>query len=822
MVSALTGLAVAWLTQRSPNRRAAAWVLAVAGPVAVTLALYPFRSSLSLGGFLFCLLVLVLADAAIGGTWSALTTVAAGAVAGGVFYNSAATGLEFDLFSLVVFVIVGAAGAVLIGELAQVAGQQASSGQAEAVVRRVATLVARGAPADELFAAVAEEVGRLHAADYARLARYEPGDMLTIMSTWTRAGLPFVRRRVSLEGENVSSMVLRTGQPARIDDFVGATGPLAEEARAHGVRCTIGAPVVVEGRIWGVMTVGAIQKWTPPPDIAARLASFTDLLATAISNAESRAAVTRLAEEQAALRRVATLVARGAPADELFAAVPAEAGQLLRADRTTMCRYEPDGTLTVIAGWSKTGHPYPIGQRPPLGGDNLATIVFETRRPARMDCYAGASGPIAALISDGRLRSGVATPIIVRDHLWGVIVANSTKDRPLPPGTEDRLASFTDLVATAISNAENLAELTASRARVVAAADETRRRIERDLHDGAQQRLISLGLALRSAQQIVPPQLGPLQDELAQVADGLASVHDDLREMARGIHPAILARGGLGPALKTLARRSAVPVELGLRAEIGLPEPVEVAAYYVVAEALANAAKHARASVIHVDADADPDGNALRLCVRDDGAGGADPARGSGLVGLKDRVEALGGTLTLHSPPGAGTALRVELPLADLPPLRPVADQRQLGAKTLIPASCNARDRPAWHHDRMPLRCLLVDDNLAFLGAATVLLEREGLTVAGTATNSAEALRQAEELRPDVILVDIGLGKESGFDVARLLARSGQGNGATVILISARAEADYAELIADSPAAGFLPKSELSAPEICRVLGATP
>jgi hypothetical protein len=221
------------------------------------------------------------------------------------------------------------------------------------------------------------------------------------------------------------------------------------------------------------MSVGAIQKWTPPPDIEARLASFTDLAATAISNADSRAAVSWLAQEQAALRRVATLVARGAPPEELFQAVTAEAGQLLQADQTTLCRYEPDGTMTVLAGWSSTGNPYRAGLRPPLGGSNLSTIVWKTRRPARLDSYAGASGEIAALISDGGLRPGVATPIIVRDRLWGVIVANSTDDRPLPADTEARLTSFTDLVATAISNADNLAELTASRARVVATADET-------------------------------------------------------------------------------------------------------------------------------------------------------------------------------------------------------------------------------------------------------------------------------------------------------------------------------------------------------------
>ena len=216
---------------------------------------------------------------------------------------------------------------------------------------------------------------------------------------------------------------------------------------------------------------------------------------------------------------------------------------------------------------------------------------------------------------------------------------------------------------TAIANAENLTELTASRARVVAAADETRRRIERDLHDGAQQRLVSLSLALQAAQAAVPPQLGELEGELERVAKGLAGVLDDLQEMARGIHPAILARGGLEPALKTLARRCTVPVELDVRGVARLPERVEVAAYYVVAEALTNAAKHAHASVVHVDVEAAD--HALGLRVRDDGNGGADPARGTGLIGLKDRVEALGGTITVHSPVGAGTSLRAEFPLPD-------------------------------------------------------------------------------------------------------------------------------------------------------------
>jgi len=664
-VGTLTGLTGIWLTRQSPARRAAAWVLAIAGPVVVTAALIPFRSSLSLGGFFFCMLVVALADAAVGGTRPALTTVALGAAAGAGLYDRSARIAGTDLVSLIAFVAVGAAVGILIGELAQLAGEQASSRRMEAALRRVATLVARAAPADELFAAVAEQVGRLLAADYARVAGYEPDDMLTVISTWTRAGLPFSPRRVSVEGENVSTFVLRTGRPARIDDFAGATGPLAEEARAFGVRCTIGAPIIVEGRIWGVMTVGAIQKWTPPPDIEERLSSFTDLVATAISNADTRAAVTWLAEEQAALRRVATLVARGAPPEELFEAVTAEAGQLLQADQTTLCRYEPDGTATSVAGWRRSPAAVRtvVGRRLKLGGKNLTTIVSQTCRAARIDSYADASGVIGAAARGVHFRSAVGSPILVKGRLWGVVLAGSSHAEPLGPETEARLTSFTDLVATAISNADNLTELTASRARVVATADETRRRIERDLHDGAQQRLISLGLALRAAQTEVPPQLGRLEAELAGVADGLASVQDDLQEMARGIHPAILAQGGLEPALKTLARRCTIPVELDLRAGARLPERVEVAAYYVVAEALTNAAKHARASVVRVEAAAA--GRALHLGVRDDGTGGADPVRGSGLIGLKDRVEALGGTLTVHSPAGAGTALHAELPLAE-------------------------------------------------------------------------------------------------------------------------------------------------------------
>ncbi len=254
----------------------------------------------------------------------------------------------------------------------------------------------------------------------------------------------------------------------------------------------------------------------------------------------------------------------------------------------------------------------------------------------------------------------MGAPIIVEGRLWGVVGVASKLARPLPLDTEGRLAEFTELVATAIANADSRAQLAASRARIVTTADATRRRIERDLHNGAQQQLFALALELDAAQAAVPPELDEQRARLSGVVDGLNSVLEELREIARGIHPAVLTEGGLGPALEMLARRSPVRVELAVHAEERLTQRVEVAAYYVISEALTNAAKHARASSVRVDVDVG-DG-VLHVTVRDDGVGGADPARGSGLLGLKDRVEAIGGSISLHSPADAGTRLQVELP----------------------------------------------------------------------------------------------------------------------------------------------------------------
>jgi signal transduction histidine kinase len=369
----------------------------------------------------------------------------------------------------------------------------------------------------------------------------------------------------------------------------------------------------------------------------------------------------RLAEEQAALRRVATLVAGQAAADVIFTAVGEEVARLLRADLGGVTRFEPDDSLTLVAAWAPGRPLVPAGTRVALEGENAATTMLRSGLPVRIASYEGLPGPLAALLREQGIRSSVGAPIVVDGRVWGTISVASAKPEPFPEDTEARIMGFAQLAATAISNTVSRAQLAASRARVVAASDETRRRIERDLHDGIQQRLVSLGLELRVAEEAVPSEGVELKKGLARVADGLTDALDELRELARGIHPAILSEGGLVPALKALTRRSSVPVELEVDVEGRLPERVEVASYFVVSEALANAAKHARASVARVGVETI--GSRLHVSIADDGVGGADPSQGSGLIGLTDRVQALGGTLSVLSPPGKGTTIRVELPL---------------------------------------------------------------------------------------------------------------------------------------------------------------
>jgi signal transduction histidine kinase len=366
-----------------------------------------------------------------------------------------------------------------------------------------------------------------------------------------------------------------------------------------------------------------------------------------------------LLEEQAALRLVAMLVARGVDQETILTAVAKEIGRMARADMVYVFRYEPDGTATRVAVWTTQ----PVA--PALGETATSTEVFtevlRTRAPVRLDDMGGLTGGGAAEIkSKFGIRSSVAIPIMVDGELWGAAGAGSTKYQKLPDGIEQRISGFTELIATAISNANGRAELAASRARVVAASDATRRRIERDLHDGIQQRLVTLMLGLNGAIESTPTELRELATQLEQMERGLKEMIEEVREISRGLHPAILSEAGLGPALKSLARRSAVPVELDVRLEGRLPPAIEVAAYYVVSEALTNTAKHANASVAKVAVEKRTD--VLRIQVSDDGSGGADPRRGSGLIGLTDRVEALGGKIVVSSPPGEGTTMIALLP----------------------------------------------------------------------------------------------------------------------------------------------------------------
>jgi len=530
----------------------------------------------------------------------------------------------------------------------------------QAALRRVATLVARGVPPEELFAAVTEEVGQLLPVGSAAMGRNEPDGMFTTVAAWSTGATAFpAGKRWVPGGRNVLTIVLETGRPARLDNFADASGPIGVAARKAGYRSAVGTPITVEGRLWGVMTAASSAEQPLPSDTEARLASFTELVATAIANTESRAGLGRLAEQQAALRRVATLVAEGVPPAEVFSALGDEVNRLLDAQTSAIARLEANGEVTIVATCGIDTEDLALGTRLKPQPGWVLTAVIQTGRPARKDDYDKVTEGVPGVIRDGGIRSSVAAPIVVEGALWGVIIVATAREH-FPDETEPRLEEFTELAATAIANADSRSELAASRARIVAATDETRRRIERDLHDGTQQRLVSLGLNLRLAETNVPPDFSEPRRTIGRVADELDGVIEELREISRGIHPAILSEGGLGPALRTLARRSAIQVELHSVIDDRLPEPIEVAAYYVVSEALTNATKHANAS--RVDVEAVRDGG-LRLSIRDDGVGGADPAGGSGLVGLRDRVEALGGAIEISSPPGQGTHVVVQLPL---------------------------------------------------------------------------------------------------------------------------------------------------------------
>jgi PAS domain S-box-containing protein len=528
----------------------------------------------------------------------------------------------------------------------------------QAALRRVATLVAQGAPPEEVFALVAQEIAGVTGLEMVMVGRYDPDRMVTL--TGAAGEHPFQPgTRWPLAGRSVSSLVLETGRSVTSDPYEQMTGKIAEAARSAGFRAGVGAPIIVDGRVWGNVTVGGTERVPLPADIERRLTQFTELVATAVSNTQAREDLRRLADEQAALRRIATLVAEGVPSQIVFDAVCQETGRLFGAASVNLAHFTQDGFNLTMAGWSLRGVHVPTGTRVPLEGDTINALVRATAAPGRYDSYDDAAGQLAALLRRRGIRSEVGAPVVVDGRVWGALIAGTDERQPLAAGTEDRLAGFAELIATAVSNATARSELLASRARIVEAADEQRRRVVRDLHDGAQQRLIHAVMTLQLAQARagIPPEHSRL---VGDALDDTRGAIEELRELAHGLHPAILTHRGLAAAVEALADRAPLPVHIDIREE-RYPASVESAAYFIAAEALTNVAKYADATTARVTATSS--GDSLLLTIEDDGTGGATPSPGSGLSGLHDRVAALDGKLTIHSPPGAGTRIRAELPL---------------------------------------------------------------------------------------------------------------------------------------------------------------
>jgi GAF domain-containing protein len=539
------------------------------------------------------------------------------------------------------------------GEVRRLAHEQAA-------LRRVATLVAKEASLEQVFGKVAEQVAAVFGDVECVLFRDDGYGTATAVAAWSArgsAGVP-VGTRAPIDKESVIALVLREGRPRRIADWSGLTGGGGPDAKETGIRAAVGCPIVVGGRLWGAMVVGRHESEPFPPESETRIARFSNLVATAIANAEASAEVERLADEQGALRRVATLVAQGAAPTAVFDAVAVEMRGLLDADDVALSRYERGAAITVLAHRGSGAGRVPPGTRVSHQGESVTTIVRRTRRPARIEQYRGMTGDIAEIARDLGARAVVGAPIVVDRALWGVIVASWSRDESPPADTEERMAHFAELLDTAIANADSRDQLAASRARLLTAADEARRRVVRDLHDGAQQRLVQTILTLRLAQRALGDD-GEAEALIREALEQAEQGNAELRELAHGILPPALTRGGLRSAVKSLVMRFDVPVEVDVPAE-RFPEEIEASAYFIVAEALTNVVKHSQAR--HAEVMVSVEDRTLHIDVRDDGIGGADPD-GHGLVGIGDRVTALGGALDIESPAGGGTVVTATLPL---------------------------------------------------------------------------------------------------------------------------------------------------------------
>ncbi len=554
-----------------------------------------------------------------------------------------------------------------VAELVSIAVAAASSRVAlrrltgeQAAVRHVATLVAEGASLSDLFAAVARAVAQAIDVDAISVERIDADRSSTVIASLDAPRFP-IGRRWPLDEPGLHASVMASGRPVRVADVSVLGGATGAALRDSEIRSLVAAPIVVSGAVWGVMWVGGKRAEPLPAATETRLRDFAEFAAVAVANAESRNRLRRLADSEASLRRIATLAAEGATPKELLAAVADEAARLLDGSTVAIVRYGAGDVFEVVA--THNDPVFELGSTGPIEDSSLAAAVRAARAPVRADDFLGA-------------------PIIVDGDVWGMVVVGLRQRREaLPRFTawytsrmltssvpseeiESRLMSFTQLVGNAIYRAEAHAEVIASRARIVAAGDEAMRRIERDLHDGTQQRLVALALHLQRVRADAPAEARDVHAALEQVERELKSVIDEVQELSRGVHPAQLAEGGLRPALRALARRSPVPIDLTVDVPERPSASVETAVYYVVSEALANAIKHSQATSLLVTVVLDS--ATLRVTVADDGVGGAEIGAGSGLTGLSDRVDALAGRFEVVSPPAGGTTISVALPVLAL------------------------------------------------------------------------------------------------------------------------------------------------------------
>jgi signal transduction histidine kinase len=522
------------------------------------------------------------------------------------------------------------------------------------------------APIGELFAAIAEELARVvdmrtgetHE-DMSALSRFNADASLTLVAAWGEAlnyPSPIGSTWPLLDGDSANRRVYLTGRPARLEGGIPVTGAISDKLGSIKAKSSIAVPIFVDDKLWGSATIMSDRSEHLPPSTEARLADFAALASTAISSAQRREEIRRLADEQSAMRRVATLVAQQPQLSSVYECACAELLALLHLEDTMVLRFEADNRITVVGAASLTADSIPVGHTFEMDTSPEVDLVRDARKAARVDSYADAEVEVTEQIRRAGIRASLAQPIRLGNRLWGALAVASPQLGRITDRTYAPVADCAELIATAIRNSEAADNVRASRERIVAAGDQSRQRFERNLHDGAQQRLVSLALELRHDSRT------KVSVNLAGVANELESILADLRELSHGLHPTVLSEAGLAGAVKLLARRCPVPVELTVPDDLPpLDMRTQVAGYYLMSEALANIVKHSRAtSVSATFAIHDDD---LIVEVSDDGVGGAALGAGSGLIGITDRVEALGGEFVVRSEQGSGTTLMARLPL---------------------------------------------------------------------------------------------------------------------------------------------------------------